>query len=76
MAEGEQQTETPATTVGDAEVRDTGGGEGSDVRMEDAENRRTDHERKNEAGGGVLYKLSTERKYPAHCPSEVMCKAC
>jgi hypothetical protein len=76
MAEGEQQTETPATTVGDAEVRDTGGGEGSDVRMEDAENRRTDHERKNEAGGGVLYKLSTERKYPAHYPSEVMCKAC
>ena len=81
MAEGEQQTQTPATIVEDAEMRDAGGSEGQGVSMEDAESRptdheRTDHERKDEARGGVLYKLSTERKYPAHRPSEVMCKAC
>ena len=81
MAEGEQQTQTPATIVEDAEMRDAGGSEGQGVSVEDAESRptdheRTDHERKDEAGRGVLYKLSTERKYPAHRPSAVMCKAC
>jgi hypothetical protein len=76
IIESEQQTQTPATTVGDAETRDSGSNEGADVRMENTENRRTDHERKDEAGGGVLYKLSTERKYLAHHPAVVLCKAC
>jgi hypothetical protein len=73
-AEGEQQTqtETPATTVGDAEMRDSGG----DTQMTDADNRRTDHERKEGSGGGVLYKVFTERKYRAHYPSAVLCEAC
>ena len=74
--ESEQQTQTPATTVGDAEMRDSGPSEGVYVRMENAENRRTDHERKDEVGGGVLYKLFTERKYLAQHPTVVLCKAC
>lgn len=76
IVESEQQTQTPATTVGDAEMRDSGSNEGADVMMENAENRRTDHERKDEVGGGVLYKLFTERKYLAHHPAVVLCKAC
>ena len=73
-AEGEQQTqiETPATTVGDAEMRHSGG----DTQMTDADNRRTDHERKGGSGGGVLYKVFTERKCLARRPSVVLCKAC
>ena len=74
--EGEQQTETPVTTVGDVEMREAGASEGAETSHNDAENRRTDHERKDEAGVGVLYKLPTKRKYLAHHPSVVMCKVC
>lgn len=76
--EGEQQTQTqtPATTVGDAETRDSGGDTQMTDASADADNRRTDHERKEGCGSGVLYKLFTERKYPAHRPAAVMCKAC
>ena len=76
VPESEQETQMSVTVVGDAEMRDHGDGEGNDVKMDDADNRRTDHERKDEAVGGVLYKLSTDRKYPPHYPSVVLCKAC
>lgn len=74
--ESEQQTETPATTLGDVELREGNGNDGVEPQMPDAENRRTDHERKGEVEGGVLYKPSTESKYLAHHPFVVLCKAC
>ena len=79
---------------GDAEMSDTPqraeGGEVGDVSMaENAERRRSDHERQEGDGRGgedaesalpgvgVLYKLSTECKYTlAHSHFVALCKAC